>query len=70
MDKPIIQQPASETAVADMVHELHTYLTTISALAYGANGRVNDFNAFDLYAIIEPAERKSKRILDILKRAK
>ncbi|MCP4695573.1 MAG: hypothetical protein GY862_01805 [Gammaproteobacteria bacterium] len=63
-----IQQPASETAIADLIYELHVYLSTISALTYGAKNNVNDLNAFDIYSIIEPAESKSKKLLELIKR--
>jgi hypothetical protein len=60
---------SSETAVADLIYELYAYLSTISALAYGAKSEIS-VNAFDIHSIIEPAEAKAKRILELMKRAK
>ncbi len=68
MGTPIIQQPASETSIADVTYELYTYLSTISALTYGTSSKVNEFSAFDIYSIIEPAESKSKKLLELIKR--
>ncbi len=68
MGTPIIPQPVSETAIADLIYELHTYLSTISILTYGAKSEIS-VNAFDIYSIIEPAEAKSKKILELMKRA-